>query len=658
MSLPALPAPPTLRLNLRTWLLGLSLLTTLPLLVFALSVVWEFKEFQQRALVEQLERHSDELAHAVAEKLHSTLGTLNALAESDAALAVDVPSLYAHAKRIVARDPDIRAITLVTQDRILFLTAAPLGRTGMPVNAADRVEAALRTQSPNVSGPFSSPVSPIQVVALTVPLAREGEATYALRGILAVESLNSLVAAERLPKGWIAGIADAEGTVVARSHDAARYVGHPASASFRQGILATGKPTAFLGSTLEGTPTMNLVRPVFGFDWYLGMAVPQTILHAPLAEMLWHMAGLGLLWVGLSLVAAMTFSQYLLRQMKTVARAINQTGEAPLQSSTPLRVSELAALVGKFHATQRSEAAMRGDRDVAVIAREQVQDLYDHAPCGYHSLDQEGRVLRMNLTELRWLGLPLAQVQGRAYADFLTPTSQQIFQERFPQFMREGHVKDLEMELQNASGAAMPILVSATAIQDTQGNFVASRSTVFDHTEKKRVQAQLERMARSDALTELSNRRDFYDKAEHEIARSHRSGQPFCVLMLDVDFFKKVNDHYGHAGGDDVLRQLARLLVAQLRVVDMPARFGGEEFAVLMPGTPLAEATHAAERLRIALQATAVALRDGQEVYITASIGLAQWCADDTGIDATLKRADAALYRAKATGRNRVCVES
>lgn len=201
MSMPTPPALPPLRLSLRTWLGGLSLLTTLPLLVFALSVVWEFKEFQQRTLVEQLERRSDELAFAVAERLQSTLGTLNALAESDAALALDVPRLHAHAKRVVARDPDIRAISLVTQDRLLFLTAAPLGHTGLPVNAPDRVEAALRTQSPNVSGPFPSPVSPIQVVALTVPMVREGEALYALRGVLAVESLNSLVSAERLPKG-------------------------------------------------------------------------------------------------------------------------------------------------------------------------------------------------------------------------------------------------------------------------------------------------------------------------------------------------------------------------------------------------------------------------------------------------------------------------
>lgn len=648
--------PRTLRLSLRVWLLGLSLLTTLPLLVFALSVVWEFKEFQQRTLVEELERRSDELAHTVAEKLQNTLGTLNALAESDAALAVDAPGLYLHAKRVVARDPDIRAITLVTRDRILFLTSAPFGHTGLPANAADRVEAALRTQSPNVSGPFPSPVSPIQVVALTVPLAREGEATYALRGILAVDSLNSLVAAERLPPGWIAGIVDAEGTVVARSHDAARYVGQPASASFRQSIVSAGKATPFLGFTLEGMPTMNLVRPVFGFDWYLGVAVPQTILHAPLTDMLWHMAGLGLLWVGLSLVAAMAFSQYLLRQMSAVARTMDGSADAR-KGPVPLRVSELAAIVEQFHATQRSEAAMRGDRDVAVSARAQVQDLYDHAPCGYHSLDTEGRVLRMNQTELQWLGLPLALVQGRAYTDFLTPASQQIFRDRFPQFMHEGQVKDLELELLTASGAAMPILVSATAIHDAQGRFVASRSTVFDHTEKKRVQAQLERMARSDALTGLSNRRDFYDKAEHEIARSRRSMQVFCVLMLDVDFFKKINDEYGHAGGDDVLVQLAQLLVAQLRSVDLPARIGGEEFAVLMPATPLAEATRAAERMRLALQTTAVVLRDGRAVHVTASLGLAQWNPGDADIEATLKRADAALYRAKAQGRNRVCTE-
>ena len=148
MSSPAPPPHPpvaALRLNLRTWLLGLSLLTTLPLLVFALSVVWEFKEFQQRTLVQQLERRSNELAHAVAVELQGTLGTLNALAESDAALTLDVPSLYAHAQRIVARHDDMRAISLATEDSLVFTTSIPLGRTGMPASTPDRVHLALQT---------------------------------------------------------------------------------------------------------------------------------------------------------------------------------------------------------------------------------------------------------------------------------------------------------------------------------------------------------------------------------------------------------------------------------------------------------------------------------------------------------------------------------
>ena len=656
MPMRAPPHAPPLRLSLRTWLLGLSLLTTLPLLVFALSVVWEYKEFQQHALVDQLERRSDEMAHAVAERLQSTLGTLNALGESDAALMLDVPRLYAQAQRIVQRDPDIRAITLVREDQLLFLTSAPLERTGMPVNAQRSLETALRTQSPSVSGPFPSPVSPIQVVALTVPMVRDGEAIYALRGILTVASLNRLVSQERLPDEWIAGIADADGVLVARSRDPDRYVGHPVSETFRQGILQS-TPHAFEGSTLEGIPTINRVRPIFGFDWYLGVAVPQTILHAPMTAMLWHMAGLGVLWVGLSLLAAIVFSQYLLGQMKTAARVVNGLEDA-LHPGAPLRVSELAAVVEQFRATQRREAAMRGDRDTAVTAREQVQDMYDNAPCGYHSLDPEGRVLRMNQTELRWLGLTLSQVQGRPYADFLTPASQQTFRDRFPQFVRDGHIQDLEMELQGASGMPQPILISATAIHDAQGRFLASRSTVFDHTEKKRSQAQLEHMARTDALTGLSNRRDFYEKAGNEIARSRRSGQPFCVLMLDVDHFKTVNDQYGHAGGDDVLRQLAHRLTAQLRTVDVPARVGGEEFAVLMPETLLADAALAAERLRTALQASPVTLHDGRSLRITVSLGLTQWSAADADIDTALQRADAALYRAKDAGRNTLCTQA
>lgn len=648
------PRVKTLRLSLRTWLFGLSLLATLPVLVFSLSVVWEYKDFQQRVVVQQLETRSDELAQSVAEELKAAVGTVVALAESDAALAQDMPRLYAHARRIVERDRDIRAITLVDGDgRILFLTSAPLGAPPMQAQAPELIQEALRTQTPNVSGAFNSPVSPIKVVAVTVPIIQGGQATLALRAILTVQYFNRIIAADQLPSGWIAGIADRNGNIVARSLDPERFVGGKASQSFRVAIIQ-GNTGVFPGSTLEGTPTLNKVRPIYGLDWYMGVAVPQAVLNAPVHEMLWHVGGLSALWLGLAVLAASVFAGYVVRQMQQVSSAM-AFGLAGTQDDSPIRIRELFDMFQRYRDAKRTEAAARTDLGEAQSQRDEVRDLYDHAPCGYHSLDKEGRIVRMNQTELGWLGLSLQEVLGRPYTDFLSEQSQQVFRERFPEFARDGYIRDLEMELIKGTGSPMPILISATAIRDAQGNFLASRTTVFDNTEQKMNEAQLERLARTDVLTSLSNRRDFYERAQQEVARAKRSGKAFSLMLLDVDFFKKINDQYGHAGGDEVLRRLSRVLSDLLREVDSPARLGGEEFVVLMPETPLEGARLVAERVRAGMEATVVELGDGRLIRFTVSIGLAQWADGEDDIDVPLHRADEALYRAKAGGRNQVC---
>lgn len=648
------PRVKTLRLSLRTWLFGLSLLATLPVLVFSLSVVWEYKDFQQRVVVQQLETRSDELAQSVAEELKAAVGTVVALAESDAALVQDMPRLYAHARRIVERDRDIRAITLVDGDgRILFLTSAPLGAPPMQAQAPELIQEALRTQTPNVSGAFNSPVSPIKVVAVTVPIIQGGQATLALRAILTVQYFNRIIAADQLPSGWIAGIADRNGNIVARSLDPERFVGGKASQSFRVAIIQ-GNTGVFPGSTLEGTPTLNKVRPIYGLDWYMGVAVPQAVLNAPVHEMLWHVGGLSALWLGLAVLAASVFAGYVVRQMQQVSSAM-AFGLAGTQDDSPIRIRELFDMFQRYRDAKRTEAAARTDLGEAQSQRDEVRDLYDHAPCGYHSLDKEGRIVRMNQTELGWLGRSLEEVLGRPYTDFLSEQSQQVFRERFPEFARDGYIRDLEMELIKGTGSPMPILISATAIRDAQGNFLASRTTVFDNTEQKMNEAQLERLARTDVLTSLSNRRDFYERAQQEVARAKRSGKAFSLMLLDVDFFKKINDQYGHAGGDEVLRRLSRVLSDLLREVDSPARLGGEEFVVLMPETPLEGARLVAERVRAGMEATVVELGDGRLIRFTVSIGLAHWADGEDDIDVPLHRADEALYRAKAGGRNQVC---
>jgi diguanylate cyclase (GGDEF)-like protein len=162
----------------------------------------------------------------------------------------------------------------------------------------------------------------------------------------------------------------------------------------------------------------------------------------------------------------------------------------------------------------------------------------------------------------------------------------------------------------------------------------------------------LEKLANKDGLTGLMNRRHFMQSAEVELQRAQRYRRPVTVAMADLDFFKKLNDTYGHAAGDAVLRAFAELVQDTLRQSDLVCRYGGEEFAFLFPEIGPAETQKLAERLRIRCAAMEVPLPDGRTVKATVSIGLAE--ASECPIDIAFKRADEALYEAKRLGRNRV----
>jgi diguanylate cyclase (GGDEF)-like protein len=165
----------------------------------------------------------------------------------------------------------------------------------------------------------------------------------------------------------------------------------------------------------------------------------------------------------------------------------------------------------------------------------------------------------------------------------------------------------------------------------------------------------LDQRASTDPLTGLANRSTFDARMTNAANYYDRYARPFSVVALDVDFFKKFNDTWGHEAGDRVLMHVAELLKQTVRDVDLPARMGGEEFVVLLPETSVEQAAEAAERIRRTLESRAV-LWNGQRLSVTASLGVSA-CPDCTQTPAeVLGQADAALYRAKDAGRNRVAV--
>jgi diguanylate cyclase (GGDEF)-like protein len=183
------------------------------------------------------------------------------------------------------------------------------------------------------------------------------------------------------------------------------------------------------------------------------------------------------------------------------------------------------------------------------------------------------------------------------------------------------------------------------------------KARVALHMQVVRQRRLLEQLANIDGLTELPNRRQFDTVLAAEWARASRGGRPLSVAIIDVDFFKRYNDHYGHAMGDHALQLVAKSLRKRVqRPADLVARYGGEEFVVIMPDTPLEGAMELAERLRIGIEGLGIPhKRSSAAICITVSIGVAATGpAAVTSAEVLMELADGRLYRAKKAGRNRV----
>ncbi len=204
---------------------------------------------------------------------------------------------------------------------------------------------------------------------------------------------------------------------------------------------------------------------------------------------------------------------------------------------------------------------------------------------------------------------------------------------------REGH----EIGVQNEA---------VKELQTLQDAAVALGSA---HKSLDSLSKQMERLAHTDVLTGLPNRRSFQAHCQQSFAYAKRHGTPLTLLLLDIDHFKRINDQYGHEGGDLVLKALGDFLLHAARASDQPAsRIGGEEFGVVLLHSPMPQVIDFAERLRASVAKLQIPFPGANVSLVSVSIGITALTADDADMDALMRRADVALYRAKERGRNRV----
>jgi diguanylate cyclase (GGDEF)-like protein/PAS domain S-box-containing protein len=272
-------------------------------------------------------------------------------------------------------------------------------------------------------------------------------------------------------------------------------------------------------------------------------------------------------------------------------------------------------------------------------------------------LDTNGVVLEVNKAPLDRAGYRREDVIGQYFCDAPWWNYNDTVREQLIAAInaaKQGKTSRYDVEVKMGEDL-VPIDFLIAPVLDSSGSIVGILPTAVDITERKILEEELQRQARLDFLTGLSNRRSFMDRGEAELLRASRYEIPLSILMLDIDHFKQINDTYGHQAGDLVLKSLAKTIQVVLRNVDIIGRLGGEEFASVFPETGIEKATEVAERLREVISATEVTLPEGIKIHFTVSIGVAALLDKNSNIDMLLNEADKALYRAKQAGRNRTC---
>ncbi len=409
-------------------------------------------------------------------------------------------------------------------------------------------------------------------------------------------------------------------------------------------------------------------------------------------------------------------------------------------------------------------------------AMAELRDLYDNAPCAFHSLNAQGVFLHVNATELNWLGCTREELVGkRNVREFLTPQSLEIFSQNFPRVAREGRVQGVELELVGKTGLKRHITVTANAVHDEQGGLQMTRTVMLDTTELhlareqlrkasieqeamlnndligivrlkdrravwlnnamhrifgyepgemlgqpssilyptpeasaefgaqayaalstgrafrsqvqmvrkdgtplwvdangiqqnddeylwmladitpiKESQAHVEHIAFHDALTGLPNRLLLADRLHQSLSDAKRQGQMLAVCYLDLDGFKPINDQFGHAAGDQLLKEVARRLSKSVREHDTVSRLGGDEFVLVLPHLNQIEECLAIVRRVVSEVAKPVDLLDGKQGQVSVSVGVACFPGDDLDADSLLRHADRAMYNAKHKGPGQI----
>jgi diguanylate cyclase (GGDEF)-like protein/PAS domain S-box-containing protein len=277
-------------------------------------------------------------------------------------------------------------------------------------------------------------------------------------------------------------------------------------------------------------------------------------------------------------------------------------------------------------------------------------NIIEKANLGIYIISPEGKIIQANKYAIDLLGYTKEEFEKLSVSD-IDPLVDTESWSIFLEYLKRYNVRVHEEEHRKKNGEMVPVEVHGYLLKHNHTQYIIT--FIQNITERKNTEKRMKELATTDELTKLMNRRSFFEQGHKEIQRNKRTGYPVSCIIFDIDYFKKVNDTYGHVAGDKVLKLLALNVKSELRNIDIFARIGGEEFAVILPETILAEAILVAERIRVKIENLIIQYDNDIDISVTVSLGVTQLKELET-VEDILKRSDKALYEAKNSGRNRV----
>jgi diguanylate cyclase (GGDEF)-like protein/PAS domain S-box-containing protein len=343
--------------------------------------------------------------------------------------------------------------------------------------------------------------------------------------------------------------------------------------------------------------------------------------------------------------------------------ASSKTANAPVEVRVQTRLNRVrVVLVTSVSVVYEDEpsvlvTAMEVGRDNTTGERmrrseEHFRRLFENMQDVYYRTNAEGVVQLVGPGVRRVLGFEPHEIVGRTAEEYYpNHADRDAFKEAIRKF---GEVADFPGQMVRKDGRIIDISISSSALFDDEGAFAGVEGIYRDVTERKELERELRRLASIDSLTDILNRRAFIESACEQLGSQYSPGVAFTLLLLDIDYFKSINDQYGHATGDQVLVRFSRAVGEQIWPTDLFGRLGGEEFAILVKHTNPEHVRDLVDRVLNAVRTIRLEADGRPSRAVTVSIGAAMRTSIDHRVEQLLDRADRALYQAKHGGRDRV----